>query len=146
MDNRLVNITSVGEDALAMAIRIIWPNCAGQVAKHYKIVNLAEKVEYFGEPTTRHYTSMREDPNGTPTLILLWHEERGSLPLPYELDVNEAVKFVEGWLNKVPRGSRPDMDGDSGNGWNVFTDLWGHVAGHHYAFVGIQPAWALYGK
>jgi hypothetical protein len=146
MDNRTIDVTSVGEAELGMALRLAWPGAPGSKATHYKAVGLTEKVAYYGEPTFRHAVSNHETDDGTPTLILFWHEERGSLPLPYALEIDEAIPFVSGWLKKAQRGPEPDHDGDNGEGWRVFTEAWGHVAGHQYAIVAVQPAWAMYGK
>lgn len=146
MDNRAIDITSEGEAALALALRLAWPNAAGGKVSHVKAVNLIEKVTYYGAPTDRHITESREAQEGTKTLILLWHEERGSLPLAYPLDIEEAIPFVIGWLKRADRGPQPDHDGDNGKGWRVFTDSWGHVAGHQYTIAAVQPIWAVYGK
>jgi hypothetical protein len=145
MDNRIIDVTSEGD--ISPAIKLIWNNAAGGMAKHYKITKLLKVVDYFGEPeTTHHFDRLIEDENGTPTLILLWSKERDSNELPFPLDMNESIEFINAWLGKVDRGSRPDIDGDCDGGWRVFTEQWGHVAGHSYSIVAIQPAWAMYGK
>lgn len=146
MDNRSIDITSEGEAHLGLALQLAWPGAAGGKATHYKAVGLVEKVAYYGAPTSHHATTSHELDSGTPTLILFWHEERGSLPLPYALEIDEAIPFVCGWLKKAQRGPEPDHDGDNGDGWRVFTGAWGSVAGHHYSIVAVQPAWAMYGK
>ena len=146
MDNRKLDVTSEGEQALGMAVRLAWAGKPGGKATHYKIVKLKEKVKYFGNPTDWHDSELVNAEDGTSTLILLWHEEADALPLPYPLEVDEAVTFISGWLKKVERVEEPDHDGSNGLGWRVFTENWGHVAGHHYAIVGVQPEWAMYGK
>lgn len=146
MDNRTLDIVSEGDAPLGLALKLAWSNASGGKATHYKIAKLHEHVEYFGQPTSRHHVVSRESPDGTPTLILLWHEEKGALPLPYPMELDEAIPFVIGWLKKAPYGEQPDHDGDNGAGWRVYTEAWGHVAGHAYAIVGVQPAWAMYGK
>lgn len=146
MDNRTIDIVSEGNKALEMALNIVWANCPGGKATHYKIVKLKEEVEYYGSPTDRHYTTLKEDKEGEDTLILLWNEEKGALPLPYFLELEEAINFIKGWLKKAEYQEQPDHDGSNGKGWRVFNEQWGHVAGHHYAIVGIQPQWAMYGK
>lgn len=146
MDNRSVNVVSEGDESLRLALTLIWPNAAGGKASHYKLVKLQESTKYYGTPTTSHSTEMANNDNGKETLILLWHEERGSLPLPYPLNLDEAVNFVAGWLKRADYGRQPDHDGDNGRGFRVFSDFWGHVAGHHYGIAGVQPEWAMYGK
>lgn len=146
MDNRRLDITAEGNDALASALALAWPGAACGKATHFKVVNLVEKTTYYGEPTSRHHTANYEDEQGTPTMILLWSGERDASPLPYPMGLEEAASMVNGWLESVPRGQEPDIDGSCGYGWRVFTEAWGHVFGHHYAIVAVQPEWALYGK
>lgn len=146
MDNRTIDVTSEGKSALALALALIWANAPGGKATHYKEVNLVRQTRYVGEPTSSHYTSLKENPAGTPTLILLWSHERDAQPLPEPLDHLAAVKFAKAWLKKANYGREPGHDGSNGKGWRVFTEDWGHVADHYYAIVGIQPAWAMYGK
>jgi hypothetical protein len=146
MDNRRLDITSQGEKALAIAMEIAWPGAAGGHAKHYKLLKLKPVTNYYGDPVQRHNTEQKECEDGISTLLLLWHEERGSQPLPYELSLPEAIGFVSGWLKRADFGAEPGHDGSNGKGFRAFTEAWGHVYGHHYAIVAVQPAWALYGK
>lgn len=148
MDNRVLDITSEGDKALDMALQLVWPNAPGGKASHYKIVDVQESTSYYGTPPDRHYseTKIVPDGEGTQTMILFWHDDKGSIPLPYPMDQQESLHFVKGWLKQTKHGSQPDHDGSNGKGWRVFTNSWGHVAGHHYAFAGIQFAWAMYGK
>lgn len=146
MDNRQLDITSEGKASLEMALSIAWPGAAGGKATHYKVVGLEPKTQYYGAPTSRHIETLAESEMGKTTLILLWGAERDAVQLPYPLDLKEAVTFVVGWLAHADYGIEPDHDGDNGKGWRVFTEAWGHVAGHHYAVVAVQPAWAMYGK
>jgi len=149
MDNRTIDIISEGDDGLALALQLIWPNAPGGKATHYKMVNLIEKTEYYAREgkVVYHSTSTTEDPKGTPTLILLWYDEHDARELPYALDLAGGVAFVRGWLaHKADYGPEPDHDGHNKRGWRIFTENWGHVAGHVYAIVGVQPAWAMYGK
>lgn len=146
MDNRTIDVVSEGDGELAMALALIWANAPGGKASHYKEANLVETVRYFGEPTSGHHSSLKEDPAGTPTLIFLWSNERDALPLPDRLDQEGAYTFARAWLRKANYGQEPGHDGCNGKGWRVFTESWGHVAGYSYAIAGIQPAWAMYGK
>ncbi len=146
MDNRTIDVVSEGNEDLALALRIIWASAPGGKATHYKVLKLKEKVTYFNKPTTSHYTNLEESKGGVPTLVLLWHEEHGSQAFPFGIDVHLATDFVKGWLAQVDYGREPDHDGDNGKGWRVFTESWGHVAGHIYTVVAVQPAWAMYGK
>lgn len=145
MNNRTIDIVSEGHQDLEMALTIIWNNCPGSKATHYKIMKLKENFKYYGTPIS-HYAEVNEDPEGDETLILLWHEQKDALKLPYPLELEDAIHFVKGWLKKISYEEEPNHDGSNGKGWRVFTEQWGHVAGHHYAIVGIQPKWAMYGK
>jgi hypothetical protein len=146
MDNRTIDVTSEGDKALACALELVWANAPGGRATHYKVVNLTEKTEYWGAPPNHHTVKNVKDDKGVPTMILLWHAECDAVPLPVPMSLEASTDVVKGWLKDVPRGDEPDHDGDNGKGWRVFREAWGHVFGHHYAIVGIQPAWAMYGK
>lgn len=146
MDNRTVDIVSVGDESLELALKLIWCSAPGGKASHFKIVNLKEKTRYCNQPTTHHYTELFSDPEGVPTLILMWHADKDAEALPYPIDFAGSLQFVKGWLNQANYGKQPDHDGDNDKGWRVFTESWGHVAGYSYSFVAIQPVWAMYGK
>jgi hypothetical protein len=146
MDNRTIDVTSQGAEGLALALRLAWIDISDGEATHYKIISLEQTVAYYGAPTDQHRITSIESEHGTPTLILLRKAEQGALPLPYPLDIDEAIVFVAGWLRRAPLGQEPDHDGCNEPAWRVFTEQWGHVAGHHYAIVAVQPAWAMFGK
>lgn len=146
MDNRTLDVTSLGDEDLALALKLVWPNAHGGKATHYKIVNLKEVVDYVGQPTSFHTANQVPAEDGKPTLILFWSAEKDALPLPYPLDLDGSTDFVKGWLKNVDAGEEPDHDGDNKLGWRVFNEQWGYVAGYHQAIVGVQPAWAMFGK
>lgn len=127
MDNRELTVVSEGHENLRHALAIAWQGAPGAKATHYRVV---------------------PDATGIPTLILLWHEEREALPLPFTLDAEAAAEFVRHWLHeqKTPPCPIRPFDGSTGKAFRVFTEDWGHVFGHTYAVVGVQPAIALYGK
>lgn len=146
-----MQVVSEGNEGIALALRLIWPNAPGGKATHYRIANYTSTTEYYQNKdgqTTGHSEKMVEDQSkGVPTLILFWHEERGNVPLPFPLGLDETIQFVQNWLKVTDMPGRPpDHDGNNGMGWCIFTEGWGHVAGSHYAIVAIQPAWAMYGK
>lgn len=163
MDNFTIDITAEGEASLKSALEIAFAhNSPGKKTTHYKVLNLAETARYYvSEPTEKraanvekpvplcvhHYNDTQEHPNGTQTLILLWAAEPDASKLPYTMSVAQAFELVKGWLSEagVP-GPEPDHDGDNGAGWRIFTGPWGKVAGSSYGIIGIQPAWAMYGK
>lgn len=64
MDNRRIDVVSEGDDSLLLALRLIWPNAAGGKAKHFRVVSLTEKVAYYGEPTNRHHTELKQGDGG----------------------------------------------------------------------------------
>ncbi len=162
-----INIVSSGSKALGHALALVWPNAAGGLATHYRVVPVERRLRYYARratgkqpgnveltdpPMSLHVQHSNDEVpagsgNGTETLILLWHEENGSsLPLPYPLNMEQAIQFVEGWLGRAAYGREPDHDGDNGKGWRAFNNGWGHVAWHHYGIVGIQPVWMMYPK
>jgi hypothetical protein len=146
MDNRSIDIVSEGDEDLALAVKLIWSNAPDAKATHYKVARVTQETSYHGNPTSWHDTRYKEDPKGVPTLILLRSAEAGALPLPYPLGRDEAIAFITGWLRQAEFGPEPDHDGDNYPGWHAFTNLWGHVAGHHYGIVGVQPTWSMHGK
>ena len=163
MDNFTIDITCEGDVALAKALEIAFAhNAPGGKATHYSAVRLKEETKYYGVQATErlpsnlreapelhvhHSTNTRRDDKGHLTLMLLWSESKGAMPLPYPMTVADAIPFVKGWLsNAGDPGKAPDIDGDTGSGWRVFTEAWGHVAGCSYAVVGVQSCWAMYGK
>ena len=81
------------------------------------------------------------------TMILYWAKNDNCILLPYEMDVNQVVNFVWGWLEKTPPNyPEPDHDGDNGRGFRVYNESWGHIKGEWQAFIAIMPIWAMYGK
>ena len=67
-------------------------------------------------------------------------------PLPAPADVIQVAALASGWLKVVGRGQKPDHDGDTGQGFRLYNEDWGHVDGRYQAFIAIAPAWAIYGK
>ena len=82
--------------------------------------------------------------------MLYWYEDSKATKLPKPLEGKALLAFVFRWLKKAwqerAAGDEPDHDGDNSVGFRVFNEDWGHVAGDHSAFVGIQPVWAMHGK
>lgn len=148
MDNRTIDMVSVGSEDLATAIALMWENAPGKKATHYKIGKFKDNVFYFVEngKCTGHMREMVPDVEGKDTLILLWHEERDATPLPFPLDRDGAVQFAVNWLKEVEYPDLGNFDGTAKHGWRLFTEAWGYVANYHYAIIGVQPTWALYGK
>lgn len=146
MDNRIIDIVSEGRTDLMLALQI----AARVRATHVVMKRYTLKTTYYdyqNPEIRRHHTEMVEDPKGVDTLILLSSAERDAVKLPVPLNVEDIADFVGLWLkNSADYGKQPDHDGDNGKGFRVFTQDWGHVAGYHYAVVGVQPAWAMYGK
>lgn len=152
MDNQCLDITSEGTIGIGHALAILWRAATpGGLATHYKVAKYTERTNYYcydreGQHRTRHSTRLEDDPKGCDTLILLWSAERDATSLPFPLNQEQAADFIRNWLGTLDYGTQPDHDGSNGKGWRLFTEAWGHVAGHHYAIVGVQPAWAMYGK
>jgi hypothetical protein len=151
MDNFHIDLVSIGDKHLRMALEMAFQGAAGGKTRHYAVKKLKRKTSYWknnegkSNETIGHSTGTYEDPDGIETLILYWHEDRNTLPLPYEMDLEKTFNFVKGWLETRTTGQEPDIDGDSEAGFRVFTESWGRVI-DSYSFVGIQFAWAMYGK
>jgi hypothetical protein len=148
MDNRTIDVVSEDVADIALAMRLIWPNAQGGKATHYYITKYSLETKYVPGPhgIAGHWTRLKQDEGGIPTLVLLWCEEHHETPLPFFLDLEGSIQFVKKWLEVVDYGKQPDHDGDNKRGWRLFTEEWGHVAKHHGAIVAVQPAWAMYGK
>lgn len=165
MDNFRIELCAEGQVTLARAIEIAFQhNAPGNKAEFYRVVKLRRKTTYYGMECkvedgnldvgdkpfrVSHSSEWAEHRDGTPTLILLWSHEQapGVMPLAFKMTPAHAIPFVKGWLeNAADPGQQPDHDGSNGRGFYVFTEGWGHVAGMHYAIVGVQATWAMYGK
>lgn len=163
MDNFTIDIVGEGDETLAKALEIAFAhNAPGGRITHYSVVKLKSEPRYYateaksevaenlnGAPGlhVHHFDNYKQDDKGHLTLMLLWSDSNGALPLPYPMIITDAIPFVKGWLaNAGDPGSRPDIDGDMKRGWHVFTEAWGHVAGCSYAVAGVQACWAMYGK
>jgi hypothetical protein len=151
VDNNFIDIVSDDDEALGWGLGIAWKHAPGGKATHSEVIRLRKVTEYWptgaqGSITTHHSVRLVEDEKGIPTLIFLWHAEGNAQELLYPVYAKSAVELAKGWLKNVNYGNEPDHDGDNERGWRIFTEAWGHVAGRHYAIIGIQPAWAMYGK
>lgn len=149
MDNQSIDIISESLEKLLLAMRLVWPTKGH--AEAFRVQQFTKKVTYHHFKTIQtHHTELVPDPNGIHTLILLWHyKSETDLRLLYPMDVEQAHHLVTGWLKNVEYPDKgPYANGEVlfKKGWRAFTDEWGHVVGYHYAIIGIQPAWAMYGK
>lgn len=119
MDNFKFDMTSQGAETLKTALALFNPPSA--------------KVTGYRDEKTR--------------LIFYWsNTSKQATPLPFPMTLAQAADFANGWLEHADYGHEPDHDGDNGKGWRLYCESWGHVAGDHYAFVAVEPAWAMYGK
>jgi hypothetical protein len=127
MDNRHISIQSEGRAAFDLAFQLLFDNAPGKKASHY--------LEYPEKG-----------------FILLWHEDctlKSASKLPYPMGWKEAADLAWGWLQNQPNEKYEqylDHDGSNGKGFLVYNEYWGHVAGSCYAFLGVKPVWAWYGK
>lgn len=126
MDNRHISVQSEGRVAFDLAFQLLFDNAPGRKATHY-----------FEHPE-----------NG---FLLFWNEDvalKGN-KLPYPMAWKEAADLAWGWLQNQPTEKYKeylDHDGSNGKGFLVYNEYWGHVAGSRYAFLGVKPVWAWYGK
>lgn len=133
MDNRHISVQSEGRAAFDLAFQLLFDNCPGKKASHY--YEHADKG-----------------------FLLLWHEDSFSTAAPYKVEASklpypmgwkEAADLAWGWLLNQPKEKYEDdldHDGSNGKGFLVYNEDWGHVAKSHYAFLGVKPVWAWYGK
>lgn len=143
MDNLSIDVTSIGDAALELAIRLAM---TGGKAAHVRYAKLKEQTRYFGMPTNDHMTRLVEDDQGVPTMIFLWHEDRHSQPLGRDINPFGAAQLATIWLKETEYGEEPDHDGSNRKGWRAFSHSIGDALGCHYTIIAIQPAWASYGK
>jgi hypothetical protein len=129
MDNRHISVQSEGREAFDLAFQLLFDNAPGGKASHY-----------FEHPEKG--------------LVFLWHEEAYGLfakasKLPYAMRWKEAADLAWGWLSNQPNEKyteKLDHDGSNGKGFLVYNEYWGHIGESHYAFLGVKPVWAWYGK
>lgn len=102
----------------------------------------------WSEGTTKH---------GTPRLILYWSrpddDEKGFHRFPVRLSAEDVEPILSAWLIGAKYGEPPDHDGDNKKGFHIFNyehdekyDTQVHAGGTHGSILGLQPAWACYGK
>lgn len=141
MDNFALNVVSEGKESFKLALQIALSHHTK--ASHYAVIDHDADVNEWTKKGGKRKT-----------LVLFWTDDESFKPKPsaFPCDMKGAAlfEFVWHWLEdcweKRAHGQEPDHDGDNGNGWRIFNEDWGHVAESHYAFVGIQPVWAMYGK
>jgi hypothetical protein len=131
MDNFFLDIIS--DSYLKEALTIGFKGAPGKKATHFRL-----------DPPSGEGAARRTRTR----LVLGWHEFKGSqaLPFPLQIEDDSAYNFIKAWLEDQNYGSQPDHDGDNGRGWRVYNESWGHVDHDPYAFLAIEPAWAMYGK
>ncbi len=145
MDNFSIDVTAEGATTLRELFNIAFRhNCAGDRVTHWSVRHLCTPTNPAAKPA---WVDAPGD-GTTPVLVLYWHApERGDhTAFPWPHDVEAATRCAWGWLENQDFGEQPDHDGDNGQGFRVFVDPWGQVAGSSYAVVGVTLAWAMYGK
>lgn len=119
MDNFHIDVTSMGEPAFRAALGLCrWPKVTG-----YRIGPGARIVLYWTSSSAKDYVA-----------------------LPYWMTLDQAATFVLGWLEQVDYCKEPDHDGSNSKGWRMYCEDWGHVDSDPYAFIAIEPTWAMHGK
>jgi hypothetical protein len=121
----------------------LFDNCPGKKATHYfehpdKGFLLLWNEDQFITGIKRSFPSPSEEP-----------ARIAANKLPYPMGWKEAADLAWGWLLNQPKEKYTDYldhDGSNGKGFLIYNEGWGHVAGSHYAFLGVKPVWAWYGK
>lgn len=134
-DNTNVNVMCEGKEALRDFLKF-WEH------ENPHVMGWSEKMV----DAHKTWHTKKEDVEELPTLILSWFADKADNKMPYKMPLSETVDLVWGWLEAGPWPDQPDHDGSNGKGWFAFTDFWGHVGEDHYAVIGFQRCWALYGK
>ena len=153
MDNFRIDVTSEGREHFDAAMKMAFSSAPGgtavAIAVHSKIglvlywhaekpARLKQQVPWSSQHTGEQRAEMER---------LAEAEAVAVAPLPFPLTATAAADYVWHWLTTAAGyGRAPDHDGDNEKGWRVYNEQWGHVAGNHYAFVAVQPVWAMYGK
>ena len=85
--------------------------------------------------------------DGGSRLVLYWHADKDTVPLPFPMDISAAKAFARNWLSQATYGPEPDIDGDCKKGFTISTgDGWGQVDGSFYSIMEIRTTWMMYGK
>lgn len=163
-DNFHIELRSEGRTHFDAAVKIAFANAPGGKATHY-ISPLPERscLECSGTGKSWKWRGKEsfDFPCGecagtgkakaTVGIVLFWHEDsvadvKSSL-LPFPLTADTAPEFLWAYLQGAEFGNQPDHDGSNGKGYFITSgNGWGHVEGSHYAFLGVYPAWQMYGK
>ena len=156
MDNRLISIQSEGRKAFDLAFQLLFDNCPGKKATHYFEHSKAGFIllwheDKFASQEKGESQQTKEGFPGVhlPTCRCSWCIMIPANKLPYPMGWQAAADLAWGWLTNQPEESYKDYldhDGSDGKGFKVYNEDWGHVAGSHYAFLGVLPVWAWYGK
>jgi hypothetical protein len=117
MDNRRIDITSIGKEDLALALKLFHKDkVAGYITRDNK-------------------------------LIFYWIKSDFAVNFPQDISLDIAVSIGHEWLTyKADYGEEPDHDGDNKKGWRMYNEAWGYIDNEWEAFVAIEPKWAMYGK
>lgn len=87
--------------------------------------------------------------------IILWTNKVGASDLPTPLSASEIAPMVAAWLKGEQANSMPppegwdadaSHDGDNSEGWRVYCEDWGHVAGVWEAICAVRPVFLWHGK
>jgi hypothetical protein len=167
-DNFSVQVISEGKEHFEAAVRLAFSNALGGRATHYlngipehkcddcfgtgKVaVTLSYTPEYVSMDAICTSCRGKGITSAKSGLILFGSLEdkvRGVVPtaLPFPLTVDTAPDFLWNWLMSLDYTKEPEHDGSNKKGFFVTTgDQWGHVE-NSFAFLGVYPAWQMYGK
>ena len=88
------------------------------------------------------------DDDGTRRIVLFWSPSKRDdyVPFPGHADAAALAVYVRQWLDAVTYHRIRDFDGDTGKGFRIYNEAWGHVDDEWQAMLAIQPVVALYGK
>jgi hypothetical protein len=120
MNNREIKVQAAGRKSFDLAMQLIFEDTPGKTATHFKF-----------------------DPELG--MVFHWHEEKGTIPLPFAMGCNLVADLAWGWLESIiPPGEPTGFDGSYDKGFEVTNRGCGD--GWSFSFLAVKPVWAYYGK
>ena len=128
MDNRIFNVNGIGLDRLISTLELAFSQ------EDYSCTSWTFSKDHG--------------------LIFHWCAQKGHNTFPVDISAEEAARVAWSWLTTDQAGEVEktewdiDLDhyGHNSDGWRVFCEDWGHVAGQSSAICAVRPVHAWHGK
>ena len=116
------------------------------------LINVIKITQEWNSKVTHYRTG--KDIRGVPYLILMWSDNKGSMPLIAPMDNPDAIADqIYAWLKNQDYGRQPDHDGSNNKGWRVTMngpviseEKYSNTDHTFYDVMCIQPYWVEYHK